>query len=285
MNARRPVRLERLQHLEGQMLRSRDFRDRARFDEELLAWHQRALHDAFGVVIGLEVTEDEVSRTVVVAPGVAYDCSGRPIILAEEHTVELPPSEPAVARTLVLRRRRAGQRGELCWLAGRRPDRHCGVRLAHHEGPTLTVRPGRAHPLARPRIGWGETSPGATAWVPWLPFGAEAGPRGIEVRIDTSAFGFTTPPCYFAWLRWPQLTSPVVFPLIYRMLAVQFVQDTAVDGFTFQALMPRPEGESISASASGVSFARRRRLSVCWIGIQGDHAVATTKGAQRGHLR
>ena len=285
MTARRPVRLERLQHLEGQMLRSRDFRDRVRFDDELLAWHQRALHDAFGVAVGLEVTESEDGLAVVVAPGVAYDCTGRAVVLAEEHTVALPPSEPAVSRTLVLRRRGGGEIGDLCWLAGRRPDPRCGVRLARHEGPTLTIRPGRAQPLARPRIGWGETSPGATAWVPWLPFGAEAGPRGIEVRIDTSAFGFTEPPCYFAWLRWPQLTSPAASPLTYRMLAVQFIQDTAVNGFTFQALMPRIDREAISAIASGVSFARTRRLSVSWIGIEGEHPAATTKGAQRGHLR
>src|SRR5262249_23851380 len=48
--------LERLRYWQGQMLRSRDFRDQAAQQAELRWWHNRALHNAYGVVAGLGVT-------------------------------------------------------------------------------------------------------------------------------------------------------------------------------------------------------------------------------------
>jgi hypothetical protein len=44
-----PVEIERLRYWQGQKLRSRDFRDQMEMAAQLRWWHNRALHQAFGV--------------------------------------------------------------------------------------------------------------------------------------------------------------------------------------------------------------------------------------------
>jgi hypothetical protein len=89
--------IERLRYWQGQMLRSRDFRDSARMENQMRYWHNRALHNAYGVSFGLEV--DEVRKTtsdpliaVSVSCGVAYDCFGRELILSTTRQVTIPPA-------------------------------------------------------------------------------------------------------------------------------------------------------------------------------------------------
>jgi hypothetical protein len=78
------------------------------------------------------------------------------------------------------------------------------------------VWPRRARRIARSRLVTGTTIPGDTAWQPWTiqtPFWAiQPGthrslpvdlPIGFQVRVDTSAYGFTETPRYFAWLQGP----------------------------------------------------------------------------------
>ena len=85
--------LERLLYWQGQMLRSRDFRDQVAIGDERRWWHNRAIHAANGVAVGMEVglsgnTFDGLSVTV--GPGVAYDCFGREIVSMCENPVEKP---------------------------------------------------------------------------------------------------------------------------------------------------------------------------------------------------
>lgn len=71
--------LQRLGYRQGQMIRSRDFRDQQEIEDQLRAWHNRAVHDAYGiaesVLEGLEVREETVNQRpgVVVESGAAYD--------------------------------------------------------------------------------------------------------------------------------------------------------------------------------------------------------------------
>src|SRR4029079_12388115 len=76
------------------------------------------------------------------------------------------------------------------------------------------VWPRRARRIARSRLVTGTTIPQDTAWQPWtiptptwaptwLPAlgGLTDIPIGFQVRVDTSASGFTETPRYFAWLQ------------------------------------------------------------------------------------
>src|ERR1035438_9079967 len=95
--------LERLQYWQGQMLRSRDFRDDGAIEAQRRWWHNRAVHAAFGVNYGLQVTGDASTGTLVltVPCGLAYDCFGRELILKKDATAPALPQGTA-AQTLVI---------------------------------------------------------------------------------------------------------------------------------------------------------------------------------------
>ena len=101
--------VERLRYRQGQRLRSRDFRDQAAVDAQLRWWHNRALHNAYGIAVGLvpEVSVDGAETIVTIGSGVAYDCFGRELVLQRDRVVRVPDRD--VNLTLVLRHReRAG---------------------------------------------------------------------------------------------------------------------------------------------------------------------------------
>ena len=96
--------LERLRYRQGQRLQSRDFRDQAAIDAQLRWWHNRALHNAYGIARGLEPTLSENDGVVHIASGVAYDCYGRELTVRREWTVRVPDANENL--TLLLRYRR-----------------------------------------------------------------------------------------------------------------------------------------------------------------------------------
>jgi hypothetical protein len=266
--SRAPVDLQRMRHVPRQMLRSRDFRDQGVVDAELRWWHQRAVHDAFGVADGLTVTPfEEVPNLFTVAPGLAYDCYGRELRLRAPRTV----AGPGLSKdelTLVARFAGDGTEADLVWLLSDRVRPETGVPLTHHPKPADPAAVPYARPLASPRVHAGATQPGATAWEPWDPPGLEG--LGVQVRIDTSPAGFSTVPCYFASLQWPHVPEAGVRSRIIRALGLQYVQLEAVDGFSFCVVLPLGDMRlSVTGSeGSAVGFARNQRLYVCWIGIE-----------------
>ncbi len=94
---------ERLRYRQGQRLRRRDFRDQAAIDEQLRWWHNRALHNAFGIVDGLAATlTTGLGRSAVrLTRGIAYDCFGRELVLAQDTVIPVPDVDRNL--TLVLR--------------------------------------------------------------------------------------------------------------------------------------------------------------------------------------
>lgn len=201
--------LQRLRYRQGQLLQRRDFTDQQRIDGELTAWHNRALHDAYGVVPGIlgglavEISAD--NSGVTVEGGVAYDAYGRLLVLREQQTIAFPDGNDPVY--LVIGHDLARSDAKLTWTPINRFSVREGVALAEIQftGGTLTlnndfaVRQTRA--LARPRIASGTTIPGATLWERWdVSRWLEIVP-GIQVRIDTSSAGFTSVPVYFASLQ------------------------------------------------------------------------------------
>jgi hypothetical protein len=110
------IEIERLRYWHGQELRSRDFRDQITIEAQLRWWHNRALHNAFGVRYGLTVSSviaEEKLVAVRVDCGVAYDCFGRELILQTRREIPLPvPGSTPASLTLLIRYKEAlGKKG------------------------------------------------------------------------------------------------------------------------------------------------------------------------------
>ena len=285
-------RLERFRYWRGQALRSRDFRDGAFQDDERRFWHNRALHQAFGVVDGLKV--EQSPSAVRVSPGLAYDRFGREILLRQAVDVALPPGPSAnkvgfVA--LVIRRRRSRSCGgaELVWRessARRAADEVPLERFLFSESVSKLdpdpkfVRP-RVRPHARPHLASGSTIPGRTEWSDVPALGEEGG-MIFQTSVDTSAAGFTKTPCYFAWLESALVDGEAA--LFLPALFTQIADETAT-GFVFRIwhLWPlgnRGVGRSLLARARMLhlrvirtfaefqTFNWKQRLAVSWVGCQ-----------------
>ena len=70
------------------LLEATDLCDDAAARARARAEHVRFVHDTWGVALGYAV--GVVGRTVVVGPGVAYDCKGRPIVLSTTLLLTVP---------------------------------------------------------------------------------------------------------------------------------------------------------------------------------------------------
>jgi hypothetical protein len=96
----RVFEMQRLKFWQGQKLLSRDFRDQTSYEAQLRWWHNRALHNAYGVSYGFAVTL--VDTRVRIDCGVAYDCYGRELILqAPRELALLDPTDDFKSMTLV----------------------------------------------------------------------------------------------------------------------------------------------------------------------------------------
>ncbi len=275
MNPLEGRKLKRVRYWAGQMVRSRDFREQMSDVAQHRWWHNRALHDAYGVYEGLEVTATSLYtafKEVIVEPGVAYDCFGRELVVQQRRIIQLPSNlslRPESGKTeFVLLLQYDPQNvcgcGEetkgMCWparatlLEGRFQWKlrdsvklEDGVplgmiRYTGSRGPRLETQfiPRSIRGLTMPLIGHGATLPQSTIWAPWLalpPQNSAPGSRiiGLQTQVDTSGAGFTDVPNYFAWIAGE--TIPILFPN---------VTNETSQGFTFRisllALILRPEG-------------------------------------------
>lgn len=277
MSLMRPLELERVQHVPGELLGSRDLGAQVHADAELMWWHQRALHDVPGIVAGLIATEQQ-DGTVAVTPGLGFDARGREVMLHTEAIIP-PPEDVSQAFALVLRRCGERRAPQLAWVRLGRMERCDGVPLARltpgaEDG--VEAWPGRARPIARPRAAFGSTLPGSTAWLPWLALERIGAGFGLETRVDTRAAGFSGRPCYFAWLLWPDIgtSDPRI---AFWSLGLQHLADETVDGFTFRVVVlagqiARERGRRgrLAVEAALLTFARTTELGVAWIGVDDD---------------
>lgn len=99
--------LEQLRYREGQTLRGRDLSDPVATEAQLRWWHNRALHDAFGVLGGMDVELQggPGGWLAEVADGLAIDIFGRELFQAG--TVKLPVPFDPLELSLLVRYRRA----------------------------------------------------------------------------------------------------------------------------------------------------------------------------------
>ena len=193
------VQLERVRYWQGQLLASSDLQTQMRVVAELRRQHNRAVHSAYGIAIGLSV-EDIKDKALPIGCGLAYDCRGRELIVPVSTSVPLPSPAITSPYLLVITYDALGL-GTLSWKVQGAPTSSEGVALARIvpgvPDPQLdtTFRPVVARPMARPKLANGQTVPGDTAWESWDENGISI---GVQSTVDTSAAGFTVAPSYFA---------------------------------------------------------------------------------------
>jgi hypothetical protein len=305
-------RLDRLLYWRGQALLARDFRGEAAQADERRAWHNRAVHQAFGVAAGLEVTLPGTSaaRTVAVSPGLAYDRTGREILVRRALTIAVPPLPPSSAEAtfdLLIRLPRSpgcagSESAELGWRPSSARRSIDEVPLARftfskrkiERDPRFSAP--RARPYARPRIASGSTLPGNTAWrIEEAPADLReiAVGTSIATRVDTSGAGFTGVPCYFAWLEGSLVdeNAAVFLPAMFTQIT-----DETLTGFSFRIWLPFPRigregiGRSVMARARTLGlrltrtfaevqrFAQAQRLAVSWLGCEHEQRAPLPLG-------
>src|SRR5215510_8807229 len=167
--AQNPLELERVRYWQGQLFASGDLNTQLRVEEQLRRLHNRSLHQAYGIAIGLSLetdgsTEPEIKvndgDNVNLICGLAYDCAGRELILQSSRALALPDEFPA---TLVITRDETAADGiAIKWKAP--PEINPNIEIAI---TTLTqglpkpkadpaFRPVISRPLARPRMATGQ---------------------------------------------------------------------------------------------------------------------------------
>ena len=211
--------------VEGSTLTARDLRSFVAYERRLLELHVRAAHDVWGTAAGFDVGVSDAQTHVVVAPGVAFDCSGAALVLARPAFVEVPPW-PGTSRVLELYVRRAeadpcATPAAICdgataiappvalhWVARYAGSRYlvpedlnfgADVPLARFlqtagglGGPDLRIRR-MTRSTAQSRVVSGHVQGSALNWVNWA--------NSLRARIDMPNAKFTTPPQVFVTFR------------------------------------------------------------------------------------
>jgi hypothetical protein len=261
----------RLEWVDGSALTWRDLRAGVDAEEAMLALHMRALHDTYGVALGLTTVLGTDQRSVLVTPGFAITCLGMTILLPTAQALAGPPATGIGVRRwdLLLEAPPLGA-GDPCyrpttcdlgvpprlasvrWNAADEPvDQRTSVVLARYlrlptgllAGPDLSVRRG-ARALERPPIASGSVS-GAT-WT-------TSGPR-LVASIDTSAAGFTRPAIYRVWIA---SHGPYPPNVIGAFLSMVSASRTAIQ---LQLLIP--------GVASSIAQRVAAAITLGWLGIE-----------------
>jgi hypothetical protein len=299
------IELHRLRYRQGQLLRSWDFRDQTAMAAQLRWWHNRALHNSFGVSWGLSTTpvsESGQVRAVRVGCGRAYDCFGRELILQNPVDLEVPTPGQGPMTLLVRYKETAAcperhevsgvclpghdlpvrEKPDFVWKPTEGVTPRDGVPLARMNNSRVDYLRGKgtlesiaplARPLARPRIAQGATLPGNTAWELWSLKAPGKKPidLGFQVRVNTATAGFSHLPGYFArlqgtlWGRSPDRFVPVPFT---------HVDEPSSHGFVFRLWLPELTIAATKTTANQnfnhqfLTSAREQGLYVSWLGIE-----------------
>jgi hypothetical protein len=279
------VGTERVAYYQGQLLRSRDLGDDASYETRMESLHVRAMHDTWGVALGLLLGLDQNTGRVTVGAGLAIDCVGLEIVLSTEATIgppnAPPPGHPSLVFDLVCSRPTSiarapvdspacepaapQERADIRWeFAGELTSGVVlppgdGVRLGEDVplgrfvldgegtlfGPDPSVRR-NVRPLLRPQVGWGVLDPGMLVW--------EYDHSGFVADVDTSSAGFTSVPLYFAALGpnpWAE-RADVLGPFVS-------IAQPSIDSFHVQLLFGRPDDKLAG---------QRSAAGLFWVGLE-----------------
>lgn len=293
--------LERVRYWQGQMLRSRDFNDIHAVEEQRRWWHNRALHNAYGihrdpdVAPAFAATLSNDATFVTVTAGLAYDSFGRELILETDQNVRVPAGVPDNESFVLLARYRM--------MAPQARDEEFAAILCTNQGPVcpgfvelvwkqlasfvftdgvpliavkitggdvtlvdLPFPPPVSSPLARPQLASGSTVPGNTAWELWTYVSSgQQHVLGVQTTIDTSASGFTDAPCYFAWLQ-----GSLFNPLTQHLAPALFpsIAEETVHSFVFRIPLPLSSSGGffattpLAANAKHVTYVQPQEFSL-----------------------
>jgi hypothetical protein len=155
-----PVEIDRFTFWNGQTLRSNDLNRIVRVSEELQWWHNRALHNAYGIRSGLDATPEPNAKSkkplsgIHVVAGIAYDSFGRMLFHQQDELVAVPETLPSRVSSLLLLLRYPQAPEVPCGCAVAPPC--CLGHTPHGAGwaefawrDAASVRPGDGVPLAR----------------------------------------------------------------------------------------------------------------------------------------
>lgn len=264
----------RLEWVVGSTLGWRDLRASVEAEQAMLAMHMRALHDTWGVALGLAVVLATDERSVLVTPGFAITCLGTPILLPTAQIIAGPAVSGAgvSAWDLVLDAPSSGN-GDPCYrattcdlkvpprsatvrwhLAETSLDQRTSVVLARFRrlptgrlsGSNLERRRG-VRVMERPHVASGIVSAGDVTWT--------ASDDRLLASLDTSAAGFSRPAVYRVWVAHHDPWPPDV---VGSLLSVVSAGTTAVH---LQLLVP---GVASSATAQAIA----NGLSLGWLGVE-----------------
>jgi hypothetical protein len=237
--APRPIVLERFVYRQGQTILARDFRDEQSVTDQDRWWHNRAVHNAYGLVWPLKPAEDPgiaTAQFLRLCPFLGYDSFGREIILPHPKSIPFPAltTDGGSSTNWLLLAARGSERyaddgsgraaiapcslelalpPKLWWVSEASWSVRAGIPVARIVPATQPgtfrldtnyVPPG-TRSLASPHIVSGATLPGNTAWQQDDKIRRILGNRirslsVYTVKIDTSAAGFNQVPCYQACL-------------------------------------------------------------------------------------
>ena len=273
--------LERIRYRKGQALASRDLRDEQDF-EGMLRWnHNRSLHHAWGIAIGLEVT-NQGGRAVRVSPGIAYDGYGRELLLSRPVEIDFPELKVNQASDLVIRYKESAEfprrsdmqatclpqesedSGKVSFSALEEQPaflwRKAGTARLGEEIPLIRVQPGAneasleldrsvrrsAQALSRPHIGHGEVLVDLKSMIPWIEVIENRQLlMGLQFEVDTSPAGFDRTPCYvhIAQIQLRLRQNVVTFPVPY----FESIAAPQPDRFTYRIMVFSTFGTRLSA--------------------------------------
>ena len=80
----------RVRYYDGQLLAAKDLQDDVDYETHMRGLHVRALHGVWGIALGYEILPTSNKKAISVTQGMAYDCSGREIVMSRTLLVEVP---------------------------------------------------------------------------------------------------------------------------------------------------------------------------------------------------
>jgi hypothetical protein len=90
MSIPKPKSASRVRYYDGQRLTSQDLQDDVGYEARMRGLHVRALHGVWGISLGYKVIPAKDKKSINVTQGMAYDCSGREIVMSSTFPLDLP---------------------------------------------------------------------------------------------------------------------------------------------------------------------------------------------------
>jgi len=277
----------KLRHYQGERLRASDLRED---DNELTTFRQlhiRALHDAWGIALGLEVYL-VTGAQFAVSSGLAYDRLGREIVLQTAQSAPALTADAGDGSYYLVIRTSDDRQPLLHWRTV--ADTQLGVdvpllaaQITSGALDTVDFAVRRyTRPLSRPHIAHGLTAL-EQRWRVWRKAGGER-QVGFGMRVDTSAAGFVTTPFYVASIHQSGNALLVGKPNAtqVQMYIFKSIANVSPTGFTLRVVIagPPPTAQAAGAPPPSVHDIFQRfsagnlPFRVAWIGLEPLEACA-----------